>query len=152
MKPDSYFSDKELEYVSLDISIDEIEVLATCTNQPQPAKKLSKVTVQQILHQCIEKEKKYAATKNIRFGEWEPVKESSVSISSLATLSLVSEIAMPNTDIAATKKSVEKKSHLRVANILKKFKGATTITEQILDLRKCLIVGKLLAFVLVVEK
>ena len=42
LKSDFYFSDKEIEYISLDISIDGIEVLVARTNQSQLTKKLFK--------------------------------------------------------------------------------------------------------------
>ena len=69
LKPNSYFSDKEIKYISLDIPIDGIEVLTACTNQSQPTKELSKEFVKRILHQCIEKKKEYATPKNIWLGE-----------------------------------------------------------------------------------
>lgn len=64
-----YFSDKEIEYISLDTIIDMIEVLATHINQSQPIKKLSKEPVKRILRQRIEKKKEYTASKNIWFDE-----------------------------------------------------------------------------------
>lgn len=69
LEPNFYFSYEEIEYISLDKSIDRIEVLATYTNESQPAKKSFKKPVKQILRQRIEKEKKYTAFKNIQFGE-----------------------------------------------------------------------------------
>ncbi len=69
LESDPYSSDKEVEYVSLDAPIDEIGVLAARTNQSQPAKEPSKKPVKRILRQRIEKEKEYAAPKNVRFGE-----------------------------------------------------------------------------------
>lgn len=67
LKSDFYFSDKEIEYISLDISIDGIEVLVARTNQSQLTKKLFKESAKQILRQCIEKKKEYTALKNIWF-------------------------------------------------------------------------------------
>ena len=59
---------------------------------------------------------------------------------------------MPDVDKAIKKKSVQKKRHPQVVNVLKKYVGATTITKQILDLRVSLKVGDLLASALAVEK
>ena len=59
---------------------------------------------------------------------------------------------MPDTNIVISKKNIERKRHLQVINILKESIKATTITKEILDLEISLIVGKLLAFVLAVEK
>ena len=100
----------------------------------------------------IEKKKEYTALKKIRFGEWEPVRESTVPIPLLATLSIASEIAMPNADMGIAKKSVEKKRYPRVVNVLKDFVEATTSTKRILDLGVSLIVGELLAFAPAIEK
>lgn len=46
---DTYFSDKEIEYVLFNISIDRIRVLATCTVQFSLVKEYSKELVKQIL-------------------------------------------------------------------------------------------------------
>ena len=60
---------------------------------------------------------------------------------------------MPDADNASTiRKSVEKKRHPQVVNILKEYVEATTIIKRILDLRVSLTVGKLLAFASAVEK
>ena len=152
LEPDPYSSDEEVEYVSLDTSIDGIGVLAAYTNQSQFTKELSKEPVKRILRRHIEKEKEYATPKNVQFGEWEPVRKSLVPTPLLATLSVVLEKAMPNVDTATIKQSIEKKRHLRVVNVLKESIGATTITKQILDLGVSLTVGKLLASVPVVKK
>ena len=152
LEPDPYSSDEEIEYISVDAPIDRIEVLATCTNQSQPTKESSKEPVKRILHRRIEKEKEYAAPKNIRFGEWEPIRENSAPSPPIVTLSTTPETAMPPADIAISKKNVERKKHPRVVNILKETVGATTITKRILDLGISLTVGKLLASALAVEK
>ncbi len=65
LEPNPYSSNKEIEYISFDTSIDGIEVLVTRTNQSQPTKKPSKEPVKRILRRHIEKEKKYAAPKNV---------------------------------------------------------------------------------------
>ena len=65
LESDCYSSDKKIEYISLNKPIDGIKVLATRTNESQPTKKSFKEPVKQILHQRIEKEKEYAAFKNI---------------------------------------------------------------------------------------
>lgn len=89
-----YFLDKKVEYVSLDTHIDGIVVLAICTNQSQLTKEPSKEPVKRILHWRSEKKKKYAAPKNVRFDEWEPVRENLAPIHPLVTLSVATEIAM----------------------------------------------------------
>lgn len=50
------------------------------------------------------------------------------------------------------KKTVKRKKHLRVVNILKKSVGAMTIIKRILDLRVNLTIGQLLASAPAVEK
>ena len=131
LEPNFYFSYKEMKYISFDKSIDGIRVLATYTNESQPAKKSFKKPVKQILHQCIEKEKEYIAFKNVQFDEWEPVRKSLVPVLSLTTLFIAPKTAMPDIDMGTTKKSVEKKRHPRIVNVLKKSIGATTITKRI---------------------
>lgn len=63
-----YFFDKKIEYVSLNILIDRIGILAACTDQFL-AKDSGKKPVKQILYQSIKKKTKYAAPKNIWFGK-----------------------------------------------------------------------------------
>ena len=128
LEPDPYFSDEEIEYISFDALIDEIEVLTACINQSQLIKESSKEPVKQILRRRIEKEKEYAALKNIWFGKWEQVRENSASTLPIVTSSTVLKIAMPDTNIVINKKSVEKKRPPRVVNVLKESVGATTIT------------------------
>lgn len=150
MEPDLYSSDKE-KYISLNISIDGIGVLVTCTNQNQCTKKLSKKHVKQISHQCIENVKEYITPINIWFGKWELVTKSLVPIP-VTTPSVIPKIAIPNVNIIMAKKNMEKKRHLWVINILKKFIGAITITKCILNFRVNFIIDKLLASVLAVKK
>lgn len=50
------------------------------------------------------------------------------------------------------KKTVEKKKHPWVVNILKKFIGGMTITKRILDLKLNLTIGELLVLAPVVKK
>ena len=69
LEPDPYFSDEEVEYVFLDAPIDGIGILAARTYQSQQAKELAKKPVKRILRRRIEKEKEYAAPKNVQFGE-----------------------------------------------------------------------------------
>lgn len=59
---------------------------------------------------------------------------------------------MPNVDIAMAKKSIKRKSHPRVVNILKESVEITTIIKQILELGLNLIVDELLASTFAVEK
>ena len=151
LEPDPYSSDEE--YISLDAPIDGIEVLAARTNQSSSTKEPSKEPVKRILRRRIEKEKEYAAPKNVCFGEWESVRESSAPASAIPASSVAPETAMPDADNASTtRKSVEKRKHPRVVNVLKESVGATTITKRILDLGVSLTVGELLASAPAVEK
>lgn len=59
---------------------------------------------------------------------------------------------MPNTETGELKKTIEKKKHLRIVNILKESVGATTITKRILDLRLNLTIDELLASAPAVKK
>ena len=59
---------------------------------------------------------------------------------------------MADTDTAISKKSVERKRHFQVVNVLKESVGATTIIKQILDLGISFTVGELLASAPAVEK
>ena len=104
LEPDSYSSDEELEYVSLDKLIDEIRVLAARINESQPAKKSSKEPVKQRLRRRIKKKKEYAAPKNVQFGEWESVRESLIPAPLLAIHSIAPETTMPNADMGIVKK------------------------------------------------
>ncbi len=141
-----------MEYVSLDAPINGIRVLAARTNQSQPAKKPAKEPVKRILRRRIEKEKEYAAPKNVRFVKWEPVRKNPVLSSPIATLSTAPETAMLDADTATVKKSGERKKHPQVVNVLKESVGATTITKRILDLGVNVTVGELLTSALTVEK
>lgn len=70
-----------------------------------------------------------------------------ISISNLSQ-----KAAMPNIEANELQMTVEKKKHPQVINILKKSVGATTITKNILDLEINLIIDKLIASALLVEK
>lgn len=59
---------------------------------------------------------------------------------------------MPDAKTGKPKKTIERKKHLWVVNVLKEFVEATTITKRILDLGMNLTVGKLLALAPAVEK
>ena len=148
---DPYSSDEKTEYISLDEPI-KTGVLAARTNQSKANQRRSKEPVKQILHQQIEKENNYAAPKNIRFGEWEPVKDSSLPNSTATVLFTAQEKTMPDVEGTTAKKTVERKKHPRIVNILKESVGATTITKRILDLGVNLTVGELLASAPAVEK
>ena len=151
LEPDLYSFDEE--YISLNIPIDGIEVLATCTNQLSSTKKPSKEPIKRILRRCIEKEKEYTAPKNVRFGEWESVRENSVPTSAILASSVAPETAMPDVDNAnTTRKSVEKNKHPQVVNVLKECVGVTIITKRILDVGVSLTVGELLASAQAVKK
>ena len=111
LEPDPCSSNEEVEYVSLDALIDGMGVLAARTNQSQPAKEPAKELVKRILRRRIEKEKKYAAHKNVRFREWEPERENPVPSSPIATPSAPPETTMLDADTATAKKSVERRKH-----------------------------------------
>ncbi len=80
------------------------------------------------------------------------MRENLVPSSPIATPLAPLEIAMLDADTTTAKKSIERKKHPRVVNVLKESVGATTITKLILDLGVNLTVGKLLASVPAVEK
>ena len=149
--PDPYSSDEETEYISLDEPI-ETGVLAARANQSKSNQGPSKEPVKQILRRRIEKENNYAAPKNVRFGEWEPVKDSSLPDPTVTVPSTTQEEAMPDAEGTTVKKTVKRKKHPRVVNVLKESVGATTITKRILDLGVNLTVGELLASAPAVEK
>ncbi len=136
----------------MDALIDGIRVLAVCTNQSLPAKEPANEPVKRILRRPIEKEKKYATLRNVRFGEWEPMRENPVPSSSIATPLAALETAMLDADTATAKKSVQKKKHPRVVHILKQSVQATTIAKRILDLGINFTVDKLSASALAFEK
>ncbi len=99
----------------------------------------------------IEKENNYPAPKNVRFGEWEAIQESSLPTRISAPV-LSQEAAMPDAEATEPKKQVERKKRPRVVNVLKESVSATTITKRILDLRVNLTVGELLASAPAVKK
>ena len=99
----------------------------------------------------IEKENNYTTPKNVRFGKWEPVQESSFPVPTSALVPS-QEAAMPDAEATEPKKQVEKKKHPRVVNVLKESVGVTTITERILDLGVSLTVSESLASAPTVEK
>ena len=147
---DPYSSDEEAEYISLDEPI-ETGVLAARSNQSKPTQGPSKEPVKRILRRRIEKENSYAAPKNVRFGEWKPVKNTSLPAPAIVPAT-PQEAAMPDAEVIEAKKMVERKKHPRVVNVLKETVGATTITKRILHLGVNLTVGKLLASAPAVEK
>lgn len=59
---------------------------------------------------------------------------------------------MPDAETGKLKKTIKRKKHPRVVNILKESVGVTTITKRILDLEINLIVGKLLASAPAIKK
>ncbi len=147
-------SDDKVEYISLDEAI-KTGVLAARSNQPKPPQGPSKEPVKRILRHRIEKENDYTATKNLRFSEWEPIRDTSLPTptpASASTPNLSQEAAMPDVEAGEPKKTVEKKKHPRVVNMLKESVGATTITKHILDLGMNLTIGELLTSAPAVEK
>lgn len=88
-------------------------------------------------------------------GEWKLVKNNALPTPTLtlaSTSSLFRDATMPYIEIGDPKKTVEKKEHLQVVNVLKEFIGDTNITKHILNLEVNFIVGELLVSALVVEK
>lgn len=114
--PDPYSSDEETEYISL-VKPLETGVSAARTNQSRPIEGPSKEPVKRTLRRRIEKEKEYAGPKNVRFGEWEPVKDNPPSTQLVTTPSAAPETAMPHAEAATTRKSIERKRHPRVVNV-----------------------------------
>lgn len=96
LEPGPYSSAEE--YVSLDASIDELEVLPARTNQSSATKEPSKEPIKRILRRRIEKEKEYPTPKNVRFGEWDLVGESSAPASATPASSFAPETAMPDAE------------------------------------------------------
>ena len=89
----------------------------------------------------------------MRFGEWEPVQGNLLPETAPTPTPLaVPEEVMPDVEGSQVKKSIERKKHPRVVNVLKESVGATTITKRILDLGVNLTVGELLASAPAVEK
>lgn len=91
----------------------------------------------------------------MRFGEWEPVQDNllpATAFTSTATPFAVPDKFMPEVEEDQLKKSIKRKKHPRVVNVLKQSVGATTITKRIRDLGINLTVGELLASALGVEK
>lgn len=62
------------------------------------------------------------------------------------------EAAMPDVEADEHKKTIGRKKHLRVVNVLKESIGVTTITKRILDLGVNLTVGELLVSAPAIEK
>lgn len=111
--PDLYFSDEEVQYISLDKPI-ETGVLAAQCNQLKSTSGLSKEPVKRILRRRIEKENNYAAPKNMRFGEWEPVRDTSVPASTsfpALTPNPSQKAVMPDAEASELRKMVERKKH-----------------------------------------
>ncbi len=79
-------SDDKVKYVFLDKPI-ETGVLAARNNQPKFLQGPSKEPVKRILRRRIEKKNDYVAPKNLRFGEWEPVRNTSLPTPTLALAS-----------------------------------------------------------------
>ncbi len=71
---------------------------------------------------------------------------------SVLTSNLSQEVAIPDAEAHKPKKTIGRKKHLRVVNMLKESISATTITKRILDLGVNLTIGELLASALVIEK
>ncbi|MCJ1343493.1 hypothetical protein MMC31_001687 [Peltigera leucophlebia] len=131
---------------------DPPKFLAARTNQSKAKQGPSKEPVERILHRQIEKKNNYAAPKNMRFGKWESVKDSSLPDPTATVPPTTQKEAMPDAKGTTAKKIVERKKYPRVVNVLKESVGATTITKRIQDLGVNLTVGELLASAPAVEK
>lgn len=69
----------------------------------------------------------------------------------IATPFIASKIAIADINTAIIKNNIKKKRHIQVVNVLKKSIRVTTIIKQILNFEISFIIGKLLAYALVVE-
>lgn len=105
----AYFFD-EKEYISLNAFIDRIKILTACTNQFSSTKELSKEPVKRILRWYIEEKEEYAAPKNVQFGKWEPVRESSASTPSIVTSSAAPKTALQDTNTTIERKVLKEKN------------------------------------------
>ena len=95
----------------------------------------------------------YAVSKNVKFDKWKPVQGNFLSETAPTPTPLaVPEEVMPDVEESKVKKSIERKKHFYIVNVLKESVRATTITKRILDLGINFTVGKLLAFAPAVEK
>lgn len=90
--------------------------------------------------------------KNVRFGEWDPVKDSSLPDPTITIFSTILEEIMPNAPSTIAKKTIKRKRYPQFVNILKEFIGATIITKRILDLGINLTISKLLTLTPVIKK
>lgn len=149
--PDPYSSDEKAQYVCLDESIGT-KVLAAQSNQPKPTQGPSKESIKQILRYCIEKENNYTEPKNVKFGDWEAVRDTSVTPAPVSAPNPSQAAAMPDVEVSEPRTTVERKKHPQVVNVLKESVDAITITKRILDLGVNLTIGKLLASAPAIEK
>lgn len=99
----------------------------------------------------IEKEKNDAISKNVKFNKWDLVQDNPLLGPTTTVLSMSQETVMPNAEVIATKKIIERKKHCCIVNILKEFVGATIIIKHILDLDVNLMVDKLLTLAPAIE-
>lgn len=91
----------------------------------------------------------------MRFGKWEPIRDTSVSASTSALVSVLNfsyEAVISDVENDKPKKKVERKKYLQVVNILKKSISLTIIIKYILDLGVYLTIGRLLTLVPTIEK
>lgn len=75
----------------------------------------SKEPVKKILCRHFKKENNYAIPKNLQFGEWKPVRDTSLPASTLAMVSTSNpsqKVAMLDAEVSKSKKIFEKKKHL----------------------------------------
>lgn len=82
------------------------------------------------------KKNDYAVPKNLQFGEWELVKDTSMPALTLTltlTPNLPQKAAMLDAKASESKTIVEKKKHSQVINVLKESIDTTTITKRILN-------------------
>lgn len=143
---DSYSLEKKVHHVSLDKLI-EAWVSFAQSNQPKLWQDPSKEPVKRILCHHFKKENNYAASNNLKFGEWKLIRNTSLPALT-STLALTSnpswKAIMSDAKVDEAPKRVERRKHLWIVNILKKSVYATTITKHILNLGIKLTVDKLL--------
>lgn len=133
-------SDKKVEegYINLDIPL-SIFVSTTRSNQAKQNKVSKKKPIKQILQKRIQKEKRYIIQINIRFVAYEPAKVTPTLFLPILIEKTLPKETIPDIYLVA-KKSVERKRHLWMVNVLKKLVEAITITKRILDLGVNLII------------
>lgn len=131
MQSDPYSSNDKDEYVFLDALLDAT-VSAAWSSQSKRNDAPAKEPIKRILRKQIQKEKSYAMPKNVRFGEWRPVKNAPPPPAPASVQEPSQKEVMADSELAV-KKNVERKRHPTVVGVLKKSVKATMITKRILE-------------------